>query len=71
MVTRQEAQEAMRQYFEREGKPAGGYLVDGGNGRWLLVHASHRLAVDADGQVRPVSEVFSPEEYQRLVWSLP
>lgn len=66
MVTRQDADKAMREYVG--GKPsAGAYtLIDGANGRWLVIRQGGHLAIDAEGQVRPVGEVFSSDEYWRL-----
>ena len=70
MVTRQQAEEALARYLEREGIKRQRSLVEGGSGRWLVIGPGRPLAVDQEGEVKPAGEVFSPEEHQRLLWSL-
>lgn len=66
MVTRQEAEKAVREHTGQERKPGVHTLIDGGDGRWLVIRAAGHLAIDQEGGVRPVGEVFSSEEYWRL-----
>jgi len=66
MVGRQEAEEAIRKYAGQKPKAGGHTLIDGGDGRWLVIRAAGHLAIDREGHVRPVGEVFSSEEYRRL-----
>lgn len=66
MVTRQEADEAIREHTGQGQKPGAHTLIDGGDGRWLVIRAGGHLAVDQEGRVRPVGEVFSSDEYWRL-----
>ena len=66
MVTRQEAEKAIREYAAKEPKAGTYTLIDGGDGRWLVVRRGGPLAIDQEGSVRPVGEVFSSEEYWRL-----
>ena len=71
MVTRQQAEEALARYLEQQGIRTRRSLVDGGGGRWLVIGPGRPLAVDKDGDVKPAGEVFSSQEHQRLLWSLP
>jgi hypothetical protein len=71
MVTRQQAEEALAHYLEQQGIRTRGSLVDGGGGRWLVIGPGRPLAVSEEGDVTPADEVFSPQEHQRLLWSLP
>ena len=66
MATRQEAEKALGEYAGKEPKSGSHTLVDGGDGRWLVVRAGGALGIDQEGRVRPVGEVFSSEEYSRL-----
>lgn len=66
MVTRQEAEKAISEHVGQEPKPGGHTLIDGGDGRWLVIKAGGHLAIDKEGHVRPVGEVFSSDEYERL-----
>jgi hypothetical protein len=66
MVTRQEAEKAIREYAGQELKAGTYSLVDGGDGRWLATRRGGPLAIDKEGRVRPVGEVFSNEEYSRM-----
>lgn len=66
MATRQEAEKAFREYAGQELKPGTYTIVDGGDGRWLIARRGGPLAVDRDGRVRPVAEVFSGDEYSRI-----
>ena len=66
MVTRQEAEAAFHEHAGQGPKAAGHTLIDGGDGRWLVIRAGGHLAIDKEGHVRPVGEVFSSEEYWRL-----
>lgn len=69
MATREEAEKAFREYAGEEGKPGTYTIVDGGDGRWLVAKRGGSLAVDRDGRVRPVGEVFSGDEYSRIAAS--
>lgn len=71
MVARQQAEEALARYLEQEGVKKPRTLVDGGGGRWLAIGPGKPLAVDKEGNVKPAGEVFSSQEHQRLLWSLP
>jgi hypothetical protein len=71
MVTRQQAEEALARYLEQQVIRTPRSLVDGGGGRWLVIGPGKPLAVDGEGVVKPADEVFSPQEHQRLLWSLP
>lgn len=66
MVTRQEAEKAIREHTGQEPKRSAHTLIDGGDGRWLVIRAAGHLAIDQEGRVHPVGEVFSSEEYWRL-----
>lgn len=66
MASRQEAEKAARQYADQELKSGAYTIVDGGEGRWLVALRGGALAVDREGRVRPVGEVFSTEEYKRM-----
>jgi hypothetical protein len=66
MATRQDAEKAFRDYVGQEMRAGSYTLVDGGDGRWLVARRADPLAVDREGRVRPVTEVFSGQEYSRL-----
>jgi len=66
MASRQEAEKAVREHNGRESKPDDYAIVDGGEGRWLVARPGGSLAVDREGCVRPVGEVFSTAEYKRM-----
>jgi len=66
MASRQEAQKAASEYAGLELKAGTYTIVDGGEGRWLVARRGGSLAVDREGCVRPVGEVFSTAEYTRM-----
>ena len=66
MASRQEAEKAVREYAGQELKAGTYTIVDGGEGRWLVARRSGSLAVDREGCIRPVGEVFSTAEYKRM-----
>jgi hypothetical protein len=66
MATRQEAEKALREYGGQEEKAGPCTLIDGGDGRWLVLPPGGPLAIDRDGHMRRVGEVFSSQEYWRL-----
>jgi succinate dehydrogenase/fumarate reductase flavoprotein subunit len=66
MATRDEAEKALREHLGQELKAGTYALIDGGDGRWLVSRRGGPLAVDNEGQVHPVGEVFSGDEYSRI-----
>ena len=66
MATREEAEQAFRQHAGPELKAGTYALIDGGGGRWLVTRRGGPLAVDNEGNVRPVGEVFTSDEYSRI-----
>jgi hypothetical protein len=66
MASRQEAERAIHECAGPELKAGSYTIVDGGEGRWLVARRAGSLAVDREGCVRPVGEVFSTAEYKRM-----
>ena len=66
MASRQDAEKAIHEYASQEIKAGSYTIVDGGDGRWLVARLAGSLAVDREGCVHPVGEVFSTAEYKRM-----
>jgi hypothetical protein len=66
MATREEAEQVFREYAGPELKAGTYALIDGGGGRWLVSRRGGPLAIDSEGHVLPVGEVFSSDEYSRI-----
>lgn len=66
MASREEAEKAVREHAGQEFKAGTYNFVDGGEGRWLVARRGGTMAVDREGRVRPVGEVFSTAEYKRM-----
>ncbi len=61
MATREEAEQAFRQYVGAEIKAGTYALIDGGNGRWLVTRRGGPLAVDSEGRVIIADEIHTPD----------